>query len=145
MNRIEPNMPVAAYKTYRILSPQSTHFRPATCAEAECEAHLNGWRSTIDEATDLGQRQAHYIRKESGRRFVEERLESGLTRFEFEAGQQCFAGGHQVRLDRPEHYLLQDGDWRGNPTGRNQALTAQDWIDDFGEHQQRLADQLERG
>ncbi|MFE2911243.1 hypothetical protein [Kitasatospora indigofera] len=145
MIRIEPNMPVGAYKTYRIMSPQSTHFRPATCAEADCEHHLRGWQSTIDETTVLGQQQAHYIRKQSGRGFTEERLSASLTRFIFHAGQTCFAGGHQVRLDRPEHYLVRAGDWRGNPTGQSQTLRAQDWVDDFGEHQQRLADQLERG
>jgi len=144
MNRIEPNMPPDAYRTYRILSPQSTHFRPATCAEAECPAHLNGWQSTVDETTVLGQQQAHYIRKQSGRGFTEGRLPGGLTCFTFEAGQDCFAGGHQVRLDRPEHYFVADGDWRavGN---RRQHANARDWVEDFGEHQLRIADQIERG
>lgn len=146
MNRMTPNMPVEAYKTYRIVSPQSTHFRPATCAEADCGAFLNGWQSTIDEATVLGQQQAHYIRKQSGRGFTEERLPGGLTRFSFEAGQTCFAGGHQVRLDRPELYLVADGDWRGNPTGMQRThQSAADWVEDFGEHQLRLVDQMERG
>lgn len=145
-NRIQPAMPVTAYKTYRILSPVQTHFRPATCAEYECAAYLNGWVSTIDEATVLGQQQAHYIRKQSGRAFVEERLEGGLTRFSFEAGQKCFGSDHQVRLDRPELYLVRDGDWRGNPTGRKREhANATDWIDDFGEHQQRLADEMKKG
>lgn len=146
MNRIQPAMPVHAYKTYRILSPQSTHFRPATCAEVGCLAHVNGWESTIDETTVLGQQQAHYIRKQSGRGFTEERLPGGLTRFSFAAGQTCFAGGHQVRLDRPELYLVRGGDWRGNPTGeQRQHANAADWVEDFGEHQQRIADQIERG
>ena len=146
VNRIEPGMPVDAYKTYRILSPPSTHFRPATCAEVDCEAYLNGWRSIIDETTVLGEQQAHYIRKQSGRSFIEHRFESGLTRFSFEAGQKCFARGHQVRLDRPEHYLVRGGDWRGNPTGETRThVNAADWVEDFGEHQQRLLDQIERG
>lgn len=144
-NRIEPGMPVDAYKTYRIVSPQATHFRPATCAEVDCEAYLNGWRSTIDEATVLGGQQAHYIRKQSGRGFTEERLESGLTQFDFSAGQRCFTQ-HQARLDRPEHYLVRGGDWRGNPTGETRThSSAADWVEDFGEHQQRLLDQHERG
>lgn len=145
MNRIEPNMPADAYKTYSIKSPQATHFRLATCVEAQCEAHVNGWRSTIDEATVLGQQQAHYIRKQSGRGYTEERIGGSLVRFTFAPGQTCFTGGHQVRLDRPENYSVRAGDWRGNPTGESRVLRAQDWIDDFGEHQQRLADQLERG
>lgn len=147
LNRAEPAMPVTAYQTYRILSPVSTHFRPATCAEANCGAYLNGWVSTIDEATVLGQQQAHYIRKQSGRGFTEQRLPSGLTEFAFEAGQPCFrSDDHQVRLDRPELYLVQGGDWRGNPTGmRRQHANARDWIDDFGEHQQNLADLQQKG
>jgi len=146
MTRIEPNMPVTAYKTYRIASPVSTHFRPATCAEAGCGAYLNGWTSTIDETTVLGQQQAHYIRKQSGRGYREERLPSGLTQFTFDAGQRCFANDHQVRLDRPELYIVRGGDWRGNPTGESrQHQNAQDWIEDFGEHQQRLADEMRKG
>jgi len=146
MTRIEPNMPVTAYKTYRIASPVSTHFRPATCAEAGCGAYLNGWTSTIDETTVLGQQQAHYIRKQSGRGYREERLPGGLTQFTFDAGQRCFANDHQVRLDRPELYIVRGGDWRGNPTGESrQHQNAQDWIEDFGEHQQRLADEMRKG
>jgi hypothetical protein len=145
MQRIEPALPPDAYQTYRIVSPQATHFRPATCAEAECEAHLNGWQSTIDETTVLGQQQAHYIRRQSGRGFTEERLPTGLTRFSFEAGQECFASSsHQVRLDRPELYLVQGGDWRAPGAVRKHANAA-DWVDDFGENQLRLADRIERG
>jgi hypothetical protein len=51
-----------------------------------------------------------------------------------------------VRLDRPELYLVADGDWRGNPTGRQRThQNAADWVEDFGEHQLRIADQVERG
>jgi hypothetical protein len=147
MAAIEPNMPVSAYKTYRILSPVSTHYRPASCAEVDCAAHLNGWQTTVDETTLIGQQQAFYVRKQSGRGFTERRNEAGLTVFTFEAGQRCFASGeHRVSLDRPEHYLVQGGDWRGNPTGyQRRHANAADWIDDFGEHQQRIADLRERG
>jgi hypothetical protein len=108
---------------------------------------VNGWQSTIDESTVLGQQQAHYIRKQSGRAFTESRTEGALTVFSFEAGQRCFdAGNHRARLDRPELYLVRGGDWRGNPTGeQRQHANAADWVEDFGEHQQRIADQIERG
>ena len=146
MGIIQPNAPVEAYQTYRIAAPASTHFRDGTCAEADCPAYLAGWQSTIDETTELGQQQAYYIRKRSGRAFTEHRTEAGLTVFSFEAGQRCFTGGHKVRLDRPELFLVQGGDWRGNPTGfRRQHSSAQAWVDDFGEHQQHIADQRERG
>jgi hypothetical protein len=43
-------------------------------------------------------------------------------------------------------YLVRDGDWRGNPTGRKrQHSRAQDWVEDFGENQLRLVDQQKKG
>ncbi|KUN03143.1 hypothetical protein AQI95_24610 [Streptomyces yokosukanensis] len=148
MNRAEPTMPAEAYKTYAIVAPKSTHWVDATCAEVECAHHLYGWQSVIDESTELGQRQAHYIRKQAGRRFTEERREGGLTAFVFEAGQVCFnAAKHQRRLDRPELYIVRDGDHRGNPRGTapRQHVKAADWVDDFAEHQQALADEHQKG
>jgi hypothetical protein len=146
MFRIDPALPVQAFKTFQISAPRSTHFRKATCAEADCPHYLEGWQSVIDERADLGQKQAYYIRKQSGRRFREERNE-GVTVFSFEPGQTCFASDdHLVRLDKPELYIVRDGDWRGNPTGRHRQHTRPgDWVNDFGEHQLRIAEQHERG
>jgi hypothetical protein len=148
MNRIEPAMPAEAYKTYSIVAPRSTHWVDATCAEVDCVHYLHGWQSVIDEATELGQRQAYYIRKQSGRAFREERRPDGLTAFTFEAGQPCFAAQrHQRRLDRPELYIVRDGDHRGNPRGtpQRQHVRAADWVEDFAEHQQQLADEHQKG
>lgn len=143
--RLPAALPMGAYKTYQIVTPLHSHFRPATCAEVECEAHAHGWITRVDEATELGQRQAHYIRQQSGRAFREQREASGLTSFVFQAGQKCFQQ-HRVRLERPEIYVRRDGDWRGNPTGnvvRHQRPA--DWQEDFAEHQDRIATELERG
>ncbi|SFY52045.1 hypothetical protein [Streptomyces sp. F-1] len=148
MHRIEPQMPAAAYKTYQIVAPQSTHWVAATCAEVDCAHYLNGWQSVIDEATELGQRQAHYIRKQSGRAYREERRPDGLTVFTFEAGQACFnAAKHQKRTGRPELYIVRDGDHRGNPRGTapRQHVRAADWVEDFAEHQQALANEHQKG
>lgn len=145
MTRIDPALPVHAFKTYQVVAPPSTHWRPATCADVGCEAMAGGWRSVIDESTELGQKQAHYIRRESGRKHVEHRDQAGLTVFEFEAGQRCFAP-HQVRLDRPEIYLVRGGDFRGNPSGQvRKHANAADWVEDFQDHQGRLAETIERG
>lgn len=145
--RLPPAMPVQAYKTFQIVAPIKTHFRKATCAEANCPHYLNGFRTRIDESTELGQRQAYYIRKESGRRFTEERDEVGLTVFTFEAGQRCFSSDdHRVRIEREEIFLTRGGDWRGNPTGeRYQHTRSEFWTEEFAEHQQKLADRIERG
>lgn len=75
-----------------------------SCLEARCEQYERGWVTVVDESSDLGQKQAHYIRKESGRGFTECRSEEadehlggegisippGMTVFIFAPGQPCF-------------------------------------------------------
>jgi len=146
--RIAPKMPPSAYKTYALRMPPATHFRKATCQEVDCRAYVNGWVTHIDVSTELGQRQARYIVDKSGRTYTTNGTpDSTDTRvtFTFPPGQQCFAD-HQVPLEREPFYIVRDGDWRGNPTGRKMRhANAQDWIDDFGEHQQNIAESKERG
>jgi hypothetical protein len=138
--RVPPALPVHAMKSYAISAPLSTHWHPVTCAEAACDAYEHGWQSFIDEAAELGQRQAHFIRRESGRRFTEERNEHGITVFTFEPGQECFASDrHKARNERQEKYLVRGGDFRGNPTGERRIHSGPDpWLDDFSTHQDRL-------
>jgi hypothetical protein len=144
--RVPTNAPVTAFKTYALSLPKQTHYRKATCQEVDCEAYANGWVTKIDVTTDLGQRQAKYIRDHSGRTFQDvTAIGSPVREFMFPSGQQCFAD-HQVPLERDPIFVVRDGDWRGNPTGRRmQHAKAQDWIDDFGEHQQNIADAKEKG
>jgi hypothetical protein len=149
MNRITPNLPAAAYRTFQIVSPLSTHWRKATCEEADCPNFLHGWQSLIDETSELGQKQAYYIRKLSGRKFTEDRdWQPPLTLFTFEAGQSCFSSDqHKVPLERPEHYLVKGGDWRGNPLGTaTRKHTSPDhWIEEFQENQDKIIRLHERG
>jgi hypothetical protein len=145
--RLDPVGPPQAYKTYTIAAPLNTHFVPATCAEAGCPHYIEGWQTAIDEATELGQRQAHYIRRDSGRGYTEQRLPTGLTLFTFPPGQRCFASGdHKRRLEREERFIIRGGDYRGNPAGIPRAeVSATSWVDDFGEHQDRIAAEIEKG
>ncbi len=145
--RIQPAMPVDSYRTYELRAPVTTHWRKATCAEVDCPAYSNGWRTDVDETSPLGQFQASYIRKESGRGFTEHRDARGMTVFVFEAGHRCFGSDqHVAPLERDPVGLVRDGDWRGNPTGRVRRHTDLiDWRDDFGEHQERIAEQINRG
>jgi hypothetical protein len=131
LHRLQPALPAAGMQTYAALLPLATHWRPATCGEVDCQTQAGGWVTRVDEATDLGQRQAHYIRAESGRAFTEER-EGGLTVFTFPAGQECFAT-HQMPLERPPLLLVRGGDWRGNPRGTPARVhqRPEDWIDDM--------------
>jgi hypothetical protein len=143
--RLQPALPVTAYKTYQVLMPKSTHTRPARCEEVECAAHQRGWVTRVDVTTELGQAQARYIRNQAGRAFTTAQLPGNIVAFQFPAGQQCFAE-HRVSLERPALYVVRDGDWRGNPTGRRmQHASDRDWVDDFGEHQLNLKDRIERG
>ncbi|WP_084965255.1 hypothetical protein [Thermoactinospora rubra] len=146
LNRITPQLPAAAFKTYQVAAPLPTHWRPATCEEAGCPAYEYGWRTLVDETSELGRRQAHYIRRQSGRKFVEDRDAEGLTVFMFAPGQTCFQP-HQVPLEREPLYLVRGGDWRGDPLGGQpyQHRRAEDWVEDFAEHQDRIARQIERG
>ena len=144
--RITPALPAAAMKSYTISAPRSTHFRPASCAEADCPAYLHGWQTSVDESTDLGQKQAHYIRHDKTRKHAERRAETGLTVFEFEAGQKCF-GTHQLPTGRPERFLVSGGDWRGNPLGIPPRVHARpdDWVEDMQENFDGIRTVQERG
>lgn len=142
--RLEPLMGPDAYKTYAVVSPISTHFRPGTCAEVDCPHYLNGWRVRLENLTpDLV-----HTAKTSGRKYVEQPIAEGETWLVFQAGQPCFrASEHQVRLDRPPLFLVRDGDHRGNPRGTKtrQHLNPGNWVEDFATHQQAIKDEIEKG
>ena len=142
--RHESPLPPSAIKTYQILQPVQTHMRVASCVEVECSAYRAGWSTTVDVATALGRQQAQYIRMHSGRAFEVVARETMVT-FTFPAGQRCFAK-HHVPLDRPALYVVRDGDYRGNPRGTTpQRVKADDWVDSFAEHQDRLKTAFDQG
>ncbi|MBA4865910.1 hypothetical protein H1V43_32115 [Streptomyces sp. PSKA54] len=144
MNRVEPRMPAAAYKTFQILAPVPTHWRPASCAEVDCPDYVNGWRVRI-EGLDA---QMLHAAKTSGRKYSELRVAEGETWLVYEAGQPCFrAAQHRKRIDRPELFLVRDGDHRGNPRGTKARMHAkpEHWVENFAEHQQGLADAHQKG
>jgi hypothetical protein len=140
---IVPNLPAEAFKTYQIVAPISTHFRKATCEEAQCRGYTLGWKTKL--LPDSGQ--ARYIRSSSGRRFTEERNADGTVTFTFPPGQMCFrASEHLVSLEREPLYVVKGGDFRGNPHGvPSVRRNARDWVDDFATHQRAIADRVERG
>lgn len=148
--RFTPRMPVGAYQTYRIVAPVSTHWRPATCAEVECTAYERGWASTVIAGDDM---EATLLRASDGlidgrrRRYTRHPQPDGFVRYVFGPGQPCFkASTHRVRLDRQEIYLRRGGDWRGNPTGEVvRHSRPEHWVEDFGEHQQAIADRIAKG
>lgn len=131
---IQPAMGPENYQTYAIVGKR----RRARCDEVGCPRHELGWLTVVDEATELGQRRAVYIRRLAERRF-RERREGGLTHFEFYPGQQCFEQ-HYVSLEVDPLFLRRGGDFRGDPRGEGtfQHKTYDDWANDFGSHQEKL-------
>lgn len=143
--RLEPQMPAAAYKTYAVSRPAATHWRTASCQEVECANYARGWRTTIDLSTKRGQDQARYIRDHSGRKYEAVIRSGSLVTLEFPAGQKCFTE-HRVALEREPLYLVKGGDYRGNPLQiATQRRSARSWVDDFGEHQERIAAEIQKG
>lgn len=144
--RLAPKIGAEHVKSYEIRAPRDTHFREGTCEEVECDAYRHGWKTAVDTSTELGARQAFYIRNTSRRHFTEEAYPDGRVIFTFSAGQRCFRA-HLVPLEREPLYIVRDGDWRGNPRGTEPRIHVrpEDWVDDFANHQSALADRIERG
>src|SRR4051812_46531016 len=131
--RIEPVAPPTAFKTYGGSMPVATHWRDATCQEVECDNYARGFQVTADVSTELGRKQANYIRLHSGRHFTATQL-ADLVTFTFPAGQVCFAK-HRVQLERMPRLYVRGGDHRSDLGTRRRVLTPQQWTEDFGEHQ----------
>lgn len=143
MNRIPPQGRVQDYKTYQIVSPLSTHWRPATCVETGCPDYLKGWRIRLE---GLPPEMAHAART-TGRKYAELDVTETEHWLVFEAGQPCFrAAEHKALLDKQEIFIARDGDFRGNPSGNVRRHTRpEDWQEDFAIHQDQLAQRIQQG
>jgi hypothetical protein len=138
MQRIMPVGSPAAYKTYGFAQKR----RKATCAEVQCEQYLQGWKTIVPVGSEY-----EGLVRQSGRRWVSEKVEEGLIEFVFPAGQACFAAAkHTLPWEGHERFIERGGDWRGNPTGSLYVHTrADDWVDSFANHQDKIKTQVERG
>jgi hypothetical protein len=139
---VEPKGPPQAYKTYAIFAPHGTHFRRATCAEAGCRAYQLGWTTILEPTAHAAQ--IYYIRLQAGRRFRETRDDGGRIVFDFEPGQRCF-GEHRIRLDRPEIYVVRQGDHRASIGSPRVHSRPEDWIDDMQNHSDMIRTRVQRG
>lgn len=147
VSRATPRLGADKVQTFQVASPLSTHWRAATCEEVACEMAERGWKMQIDLNTELGHRQAYYIKHQSGRRFTHTSIAPGMVELSFPSGQPCFQE-HRVRLeDRTEKFLVKGGDHRGNPlrTPTRVHKKAEFWLEEFQENQDRLNRIAERG
>lgn len=144
-----PQLPPAALKTYTIRADPKV--KPprvlVSCEEYDCRWWRDGFEVRLDETTDQGQHLAR-IARSAGRAYVETR-DGVLTVLRFGPGQECFESArHWMDTDvRPALYLVRGGTGvvnpRGTPTVRHSGAVS--WVDDFGEHQQTLADRQKEG
>jgi len=134
------------YQTFQIAAPKETHTVPATCEEVECAQYLRGWKMKIDLATELGQRQAYYIKHQSGRAYTVESQHDGLVTLHFRANQECFQQ-HRKSIERPPVFRVKGGDKRGNPLRLPTRVHKKPefWVEEFAENQDRLARVQEKG
>lgn len=153
LTRIPPQGAPGDYRTFGMAAPLATHFVPADCREVDCPDYLHGFRCHVES---IGPRLADAARN-SGRKFTEVSYGEGHTWLEFEAGQPCFSSGpwrpgqpfprqkegHMRRLEREDRFYMRAGDYRAK--GRVVEVSATAWVDEFGEHQERIAAQVERG
>lgn len=135
-----------AYQTFQIVAPKETHTVPATCEDVECDHYARGWQMKIDLGTDLGQKQAYYIKHHSGRAYKVIDLMDGLATYEFRSGQKCFTE-HRQKIERDPVFRVKGGDKRGNPlrVPTRTHKKPEFWVEEFAENQDRLATAQEKG
>jgi hypothetical protein len=143
-----PRLGPEFYKSYKMSAPLHSHWRNATCEEYECDDFLYGFVMTANISTDLGKKQAYYLMHDKERSFHIQRVSQDIVKFIYGPGNRCFkSGDHRIQSGRPPFYLVSGGDWRGNPRGTPtfQHRRPEDWADDCGEHQLRIAETVQKG
>lgn len=153
VTRVAPLMEPQYYKTYEVDMPLATHWRWVSCEDYECDPFLQGFVLTCDLSTELGQKQAHFALNDKTRSCSMQRVSETMVKFLYKPGNKCFHNipgdplRHRLPIGRPPFYLVAGGDWRGNPRG-TPTMThrrPEDWIDDFANHQDKLATAFQRG
>lgn len=135
-----------SFQTFQIQAPKDTHTVPATCEDVECGQYANGWRMVLDLTTELGQKQAYYIKHHSGRAYKAISLVDGLATYEFRSGQLCFQE-HRQSIERPPIFRVKGGDQRGNPLRSPTRVHKKPefWVEEFAENQDKIATAIEKG
>lgn len=143
--RIVSAAPVQAFRSFGMTVTRRVH---ATCEEFGCEHWAKGWITAVPpDSPDEGVLVAACDGRVDQFRRRWTRIEvtsNGFHAYHFPPGQPCLrASTHTIPWNFAWHH--RDGDWRGNPTGI--VVPHPDgtsWVDEFGEHQQRIADQRKR-
>ncbi|HTY35420.1 hypothetical protein [Mycobacterium sp.] len=141
--RLDPLGPPQAYRTVAFARPLTRDFwRPASCADVDCEHYLRGWATKVlpgsaDEAAVRG----------SGRAWsAVEKTEDGFLRFMFPPGQACFrASTHRVPVEREPIWFSRNGDHRADLGGHVRHTRVEHWVEELAEQSARITDAVQRG
>jgi hypothetical protein len=132
--RIQPTTPVQAMQTFQVATPPTTHTRPASCWEVECEPFKNGWITRVPAGSDL-----ETLVRRQGRKWSGAYRDGAEMVFQFAPETPCFkADTHVVSLERPAFYIVRGGDWRANTGLIRRHTRGEDWV----EHMQESLDSL---
>lgn len=146
--RPAPRMDVQAYRTYGLAQPLGTHYKRVRCSDEVCNNHLRGWQTVLDTSNPQQAEAATWVRMHSGRHFVVfETPLSPIVTFTFPPGQQCFEI-HYAPLERPAVGYRHRGDWRAPREWRRDRTVHTNldfWVEDFGLHQDKVAEIVKRG
>ena len=131
--------------------PPATHYRPASCAEIECEPFTKGWATRLDKGTqqDMIDLLKVVCAGNGADRVIRpyKMVDEGVSlMFIFQPGTPCFrAGVHKVPLEREPFYIVRRGDWRVNLGDQRIHANGEDWVDDFAANQDKIKEIVERG
>lgn len=143
LNRLAPEGPMQAYKTYGAAMPIDSHWVSVTCEEFECEFFLNGWSINVAPLSEQDRAAINAF----GYRYRVLEVTAEETLWLFEPGQPCFKSStHRVQV-RPPTFYTRAGDWRGDPTGQRPYVhdSAENWVDDMATHLDRIRAAQQKG
>lgn len=139
-----PRIPLPArnFQTFGAVRPLATHWRKATCAEADCEPYRDGWWTIVPADSPQLKIVFEAINGADGfrRNGVEKPSEDpGMRSFWFEPGTPCFkASEHKVPLERPEVFYRRDGDLVRNAGGLYRFDRHDQWQEEWNDRTDRL-------
>jgi hypothetical protein len=134
------------YETYGMALPLKTHWVPASCEEVNCEPFLYGFVTTIDVSTPLGQKQYDFLIKDRKRTYSLQRPSMHIFKFIYPPGTICMAyADHKLPKDRPGTFYKRRGDYRLVGQRPQIFKRPEDWVDEFGNHQLKLAALIQKG
>lgn len=137
------------YQSYTASMPLSSHWRRALCEEVDCSDFLSGFVFTCDISNELGVKQYQYLAKQDKDRSPSiQRVSEHIFKFVYKPGTPCMKrGDHRLPIGKEPIFLVRGGDWRGNPRqiATRRHTSAEFWVEDFAQNQDRITTTIQKG